>query len=468
MHLAPRRLDVRAWLTLATAGPAAMLSLAAAATKEDPARTAGIGVAVLLTPSLILAAKSLETKDIAWDRPVELVASRGRERTLVKAFCLSTASAAAVLVGVLAGAPMSPKAISGALTLTAAPLFVAVGLYGLEAAGLGETLAQPNARRRKRTVEGAEDEGLEEMPRQGETRADIARRQARLRREEEARKGQQAVLETLARFAAHSPSGAWTDIDEVVDDAGGGAFAEIEAEAQLLQEAGLEAHEDGRPDLGGGEGGAQRLEGQEGPGVWLPLRQGARGDRRGGGDARERQRILEERSWTFAHGLQAGAAQLALGAGPEAHDPAGAGLQQGLEASRVPAGDMGGVLAVPGGQELDDGAALAVGAGGEHEGVILEFHAPKLGDPAAEIQSRRAAESAEAVDALRGLLERYRAEVVDSPGVAAARSITARQDGSTGSPNTSDSADSMPPASNVVLLTRPSGQRTVSLLKRRA
>src|SRR5262249_15893033 len=38
------------------------------------------------------------------------------------------------------------------------------------------------------------------------------------------------------------------------------------------------------------------------------------------------------------------------------------------------AGDVGGVLAVAAGQELDDRARLAKRAGAEHEGLVLEFH----------------------------------------------------------------------------------------------
>ncbi len=472
MMLSPRRLDVRAWLTLATAGPAAMLSLAAAATREEPARSAGIGVALLLTPSLALAVKSLEPRDAEWNRPLELVASRGRERTLLKAFCLSTTSAAGVLMGVLAGAPLSSQAIAGALSFTAAPLFIAVGLYGLEAAGLGQTLAQPNPRRRQRSVEGAEDEALEEMPRQGETRADVARRQARLRREEESRKGQQAVLVALAGYPADSPPRPWTDVDEFVDAAGGGAAAEVQAEAELLQEAGLVAHEDRGPDVGVGEGGAEGFEGEESPWVGLAFWEGAGGDAGGGGDAGQGQRVVEEGAWPLSHRLQTGAAQLAFHSGPVSHDPAGAGLEQRADAPRGPAGDVGGVAAVTGGEQLDDGAALAVGAGGEHEGVVLEFHPRKLGEPEPEIQPHLPPAYDEAVAALKALVERYHLDVVATADgsliTRPAASISGRQDGSTASPNTPESAASMPSASNVVLLGRPPTGRTVKRLKRSA
>jgi hypothetical protein len=57
-----------------------------------------------------------------------------------------------------------------------------------------------------------------------------------------------------------------------------------------------------------------------------------------------------------------------------------------------------------------------MGAGGQHEGVVDEFHAGKLGAPAAEIQPRAPAledlayppELETAMDELFGLLERYR------------------------------------------------------------
>lgn len=466
MMLSPRRLDVRAWLTLATAGPAAMLSLAAAATRPEPAHSAGIGVALLLTPSLALAVKSLESRDAAWDRPLELVASRGRERTLLKAFCLSTTSAAGVMMGVLAGAPLSAHAIAGLLGATTAPLFVAVGLYGLEAAGLGQSLGQPHAGRRQRPVEGAEDEALEEMPRQGETRADVARRQARLRRQEESRKGQQAVLVALASVPAYSPPRPWTDVDEFVDAAGGGALAEVEAEAEFLQQPRLEAHEDGGPDVRVGEGGAERLEREERPWVGLAFWEGAGGDAGGRGDTGQGQGVVEEGGWAFAHGLEADPAQLAFDAGAVADHGAGAGLEEWADPARGPAGDMGGVLAVGGGEQLDDRAGLAVGAGGEHEGLVLEFHGPKLGEAEAESKSHLPPEYEAAVQALRDLLDRYRAEVMESTGVAAARAITGAQDGSTASPNTSPSTEVIPSASNIVLLGKPSTGLTVNRLKR--
>ena len=57
----------------------------------------------------------------------------------------------------------------------------------------------------------------------------------------------------------------------------------VEAEAQLVQQAGFEANEDGGPDVRDGEGAEQGLEGQEGAGMRFAFGQRALGHGGGGG-----------------------------------------------------------------------------------------------------------------------------------------------------------------------------------------
>jgi hypothetical protein len=369
-----------------------------------------------------------------------------RERALIHAFSLTTAGACALFLAEMLGAPLSGRAMAIGLSLAAAPLGLGVAAFvagALKPAGLAQAVREPDARRGQRPVQRAEDLLLQEMAGERQSRRDVARAEARLRREEEARKGQQAILESLTGVTAHGPPRAWTDVDQIVDDAGGGALGEVEAEAQVGEQPRLEAHEDGGPDVGVAEGAEQGFEGQEGPRMWFPLRQGAGGHRSGGGEAAERQGVVEQRRRPLAYRLDLRRPELAFEPGAVAGDDARAGLQVRLDAARAAAGDVGGPAAVAGGEQLDDRARLAEGPGGEHEGVVLEFHRRKLRLRAPEIQPPAPPVPYDAVfeeklRQLQALAQRYRRDVVgQSTGAAAARSITGRQDGATGSPNTS-------------------------------
>ena len=416
MLLAPPRLEVRAWFTLAVAGPAAMLALAGAATSGGMTRAAELWLAVLLAPAVALALKGLET-------PRSGEAAQNDD-LLTAAFCLSLGEACVVLLAVLAGAPVDGRAIACGLSVAAIPLGLAVGAHLLrlafrpllETAPVAQAFQQPDAGRRQGPVERAEDVLLKEVAGEVEARADIAGLQARLRREYEPGQGQQPVLVGLAGLAADGAPGARADIDQVVDGAGGGAFAEIEAEAQVLQQPGLEAHEDGRPDVGIGEGGREGLERQEGAGMWIPLRKRAGGDGGGGGDSGQGQGVVEQGGGPLPHRLQSRRAKLFGDPGAVSNRGAGADLEVRPDPPRGAAGHMGGVAAVAGGEQVHDRPGLAVGAGREHEGVVYEFHRIKLWVPAPEIQ-RELEEQAGKMDAalgeLRGLLDVYRAQVVE-------------------------------------------------------
>jgi len=119
----------------------------------------------------------------------------------------------------------------------------------------------------------------------------------------------------------------------------------------------------------------QRLEGEVGARVRLALRQRAGRHRRGGRQPGQRQPVVEQRGGPLADGLQGGRAQLLGDPGSEPDRGLGARLQHRPHPARSAAGHVRDVLAVPGGQELDDRPRLAMGAGAEHEGVVVEFHA---------------------------------------------------------------------------------------------
>ena len=163
MLLTPPRLEVRAWFTLAVAGPVGMLALAGAATSGGITQTAGLWLAVVLAPAVALALKTLETP-----RDGEVNTS---DHVLTAAFGLSTIEACAVLLAVLAGAPLDGRAIACGLSVAAIPLTLAVTATLLrpafrpllEPAGLAQPLQQPDAGRGQGPVEWPENELFEEV-----------------------------------------------------------------------------------------------------------------------------------------------------------------------------------------------------------------------------------------------------------------------------------------------------------------
>jgi len=424
MLIAPPRLNVGAWLTLAVAGPTLMLAAALGATSGGARQWAGLWAAVLLAPAVALSLRSLETR--------RAKAAQGPERILVAAFGLTVAQASGVLLAVLMGAPLTGQAIACGLAVAAFPLALAVPAdllrrafpgFSLEPTGLAQSLHQPDPGWRQRAIEGAEDVGLKEVPGELQPGPDVAGVQAPLGGEQEAGEREQPVLVGLAGVTADGPPGAGADIDQVIDGAGGGAAGEVEPEPQVLQQARLEADEDRGPDLGDLEGRAQRLEGEEGPRMWLPLRKrpGRDGGRRG--QPRQRQWVIEERCRPLTLGLQGRRAQLFGDAGPIADEAARTGLEMGSKALGAAAGDVGGIAAMLAGEQLHDRPALAEGAGGQHEGVVGEFHRIKLWAPADEIQppiSDAAVAMDVALAELKALLADYRSTVVVSEDAARA------------------------------------------------
>jgi len=139
-----------------------------------------------------------------------------------------------------------------------------------------------------------------------------------------------------------------------------------------------------------GERAGQRLERQIGARVRLALGQRSGRHRGRGGQSRQRQPVVEQGRRTLAHRLQAGRAQLVGDPRAVPHGHLRPRLQHRLHPPRSAARHMRRILAVLRGQDLDDRAGLAMGAGAEHEGVVVKFHAISTVIPAKERQRRRA------------------------------------------------------------------------------
>lgn len=127
----PPIVDIRAWLTLAVTGPAGLLTLARAMTGvASDAREAGFCASVLMALMFLLALSRLEVRTLGWGVPSP-IARPAREALLISAFCITTVEACTLLISVMAGAPLSGQMIAGGLTVAAAPLALAVAIYGL-------------------------------------------------------------------------------------------------------------------------------------------------------------------------------------------------------------------------------------------------------------------------------------------------------------------------------------------------
>ncbi|MBL8773128.1 MAG: hypothetical protein JNK30_17235, partial [Phenylobacterium sp.] len=221
MLLAPPRTNVGAWFALAASGPAAMLAVAAAATRDGLPRMAGIWAAAMLLPAAALAIRTLDG-----GRPGQ--PALRTDQALVAAFALTVGEAASVLLSVLMGAPLPGQAVASGLAVAAAPLAWAVAKdlgrrtwpnFSLQPTGLAQALQKPDAGGRQGPVEWAEYVRLEEMAGEVEAGADIAGQEPALRREQEGGERQQPLAIGFARLATDGPAGAGADVDQVVDGA---------------------------------------------------------------------------------------------------------------------------------------------------------------------------------------------------------------------------------------------------------
>ena len=126
------RVDVRAWFTLAVTGPVALLALGAAATSVGTAQLAGAWATLILGLMFLLAISRLErsrTDPALTELPGP---ARDREQALLAAVLLTSTEASSVLLGVLAGLPLSGESIAAALTVASLPLCLALPAYAVK------------------------------------------------------------------------------------------------------------------------------------------------------------------------------------------------------------------------------------------------------------------------------------------------------------------------------------------------
>lgn len=136
------RVNPAAWFALAVAVPLALLALAAGMTQAGAPRVAGLCVALLLAPAVVLALRSLEV------RQGDATPAQTREQDLVRAFCLTTGQACGFLFTVILGAPFSGESVAVGLAMAGVPLTLAVvsDLWRRVFRPLDERLAPPKAR----------------------------------------------------------------------------------------------------------------------------------------------------------------------------------------------------------------------------------------------------------------------------------------------------------------------------------
>ena len=132
------------------------------------------------------------------------------------------------------------------------------------------------------------------MPGERETGPHVlGRHGARRAAAQECRQRQQAVLVGLAGLGRHGTARSRRDVDEVGGGAGGRAGRQVEAEAQLLQQHQLPAHDKRRPYLRLVEVAQHEQRHLVEVGMGIALGQQA-GQRRHGGERRERGRVLHD------------------------------------------------------------------------------------------------------------------------------------------------------------------------------
>lgn len=112
--------------------------------------------------------------------------------------------------------------------------------------GIAISSHEPGPYRRHATDVASENVIIEEIPGEGHPVNDLAEVHG-LRRSggvgaQECRQRQQPVMIRLSRRARYRPAAAWRDIGQILDPTGGGATAQIQAKAQLRQQAQLEEH----------------------------------------------------------------------------------------------------------------------------------------------------------------------------------------------------------------------------------
>ncbi len=169
-------------------------------------------------------------------------------------------------------------------------------------------------------------------------------------------------------------AGAGGDVGEVFAGAGDGAGGEVQAEAEILEQAELPADQVRQQGDAGAGMGDQMQHAAENAGVGLALRNCALGDGTGGGEDGERPGIVHSQGGAGVDELGGDGAELV----GEAGGPAGLNEVAGLPKRGFGAGEAATGKAADGavvfGEEGDDGVVLAIGAGGEDDAGGVDFH----------------------------------------------------------------------------------------------
>jgi hypothetical protein len=126
----PPTVNIRAWFTLAVTAPASLLTLTHAMTSEVTTQRAAICAALVMALMFFQALSQLEIRTIGWGIP-EAPNRPDHEAFLAAAFSLTSVEACSVLLSVVAGVPLGGQAIAVGLSVAAAPLALAIGVYGL-------------------------------------------------------------------------------------------------------------------------------------------------------------------------------------------------------------------------------------------------------------------------------------------------------------------------------------------------
>ena len=199
-------------------------------------------------------------------------------------------------------------------------------------------------------------------------------RSATAQADQESGQRQQPVAVGLPGRGRYRAPGARADIGEVVVRPGDRAAVEVEPESKLGEQPDLPPHVGLGPDVAAQQA-EQRQQPIEQRRVRLVLRQGSLGQRAGGGQGRESQRIIEKGGGIALHHLQRQGAEMLGQARAPARRHQRAGLQRRPGPAGPPAHHHAGVPPVVPRQQGDDRRGLAMRPRRQHDALIGPFHA---------------------------------------------------------------------------------------------
>lgn len=185
---------------------------------------------------------------------------------------------------------------------------------------------------------------------------------------------EKAVGIGCAGLGTHGPAGFGGDEDEVFRGPGGGAGGEVEAVAEFGQEGRLPMDQERQGMLGAAsECGDHADQSVEAARMRLALWKGAIGHGAGGGQDRERQRVIQGERGRGMHHFAREAAELVREPRHPAHFDKIARLPERRLPARGAALGEAGMAAMGFGQHGDHGAALAMRAGSQDDGGGVPF-----------------------------------------------------------------------------------------------